>query len=111
MSLEPDAYVPVQMWERLGRYVGDTDEAFLQDCVDQATVLVEGYLGSKLGKVHGPVLDLAIIQTGSELHARKNAPSGVAQFATGSENPVRLARDPMTSTYPLLRRYVGWGIA
>jgi len=35
----------------------------------------------------------------------------VAQFTTLDGSAIRIARDPMVGAYPLLRRYVGWGIA
>lgn len=109
MPLEPD--VGSEPWERLATYVGASgaDESLLRDAWDQAEVMVTDYIGAVT--VPPKILDLAIIQTGSELFARRSAPSGIAQYATGDMNPVRLARDPMTGTYPMLRRYVGRGIA
>lgn len=98
-------------WSALLAFVGEgsVDHEFVKDCWEQAVVMVDRFVGDAL--VPAPVLRLAYIQTGSELYARKNAPSGVQGFADGSQNPVRLAKDPMTSVYPLLRPFVGWGIA
>lgn len=94
-------------WLALLGYVGEgsVDEDFVKDCWDQAVALVDRYVGS--ASVPAPLMRNAYVQTGSELYARRNAPSGITGFADGSENPVRLARDPMTSVYPLLRRFVG----
>lgn len=101
----------MEPWERLKRYVNasEVDDELVRESWNQAKALVDTFVGQ--ADVPAPILDLAYVQTGSELFARRSAPSGVSQFATGGENPVRLARDPMTGTYPLLRRFVGWGIA
>lgn len=98
-------------WEALLDYVGEgsVDHGFVQDCWEQAVALVDRFIGS--ASVPQPVLNGAYIQTGSELYARRNAPSGITGFSDGSDNPIRLARDPMTSVYPILRRFVSRGFA
>lgn len=103
--------VEVEPWEALLAYVGagSVDPEFVKDCWERAVALVDRYVGQKL--VPAPILQLAYVQTGSELYARKDAPSGAQGWADGTPNPVRLAKDPMTSVYPLLRPFVGWGIA
>jgi len=56
-------------------------------------------------------LDNAYLQVGSELFHRRNAPSGIAQFSSlDGTSPVRVAKDPMTSVYPLLNRWVVNGV-
>jgi len=57
------------------------------------------------------VLDRAIKEVGSELFHRRQAPGGVAQFAGLDGAPIRVARDPMVSAYPILARHVGPAIA
>lgn len=87
------------------------DEAFVAECWEQAQALVDAFVRN--AKVPKPVLKLAYLQVGSELYHRRNAPSGIGQFATLDGGPVapRLARDPLTPVYPVLRRYVGGGFA
>jgi hypothetical protein len=46
----------------------------------------------------------------SELFHRRNAPNGIAQFASMDGTAMRVSRDPLTSTYPLLNRYVLGGV-
>lgn len=99
----------------LAAYVGaESDPAvysgFTADCWDRADELVCAYVGS--APVPAPVLALARLNVGAELYARRNAPSGIAQFATpGDAAPLRLARDPMAGVYPILSRYTGLGVA
>lgn len=87
-------------------YVGASvsDNAFLQDCLDTATALVDAYVGSNL--IPDAVLENAYLQVGSEIYNRRSAPSGIAQFAAFDGAPVRVARDPMTSTYPMLNLFM-----
>jgi len=85
------------------------DLEFIQSCEYQAQDLVDGYVG--LAIVPLTILERAYLEVGSELFHRRSAPNGVAQFTTLDGSAIRIARDPMVGAYPLLRRYVGWGIA
>lgn len=86
-----------------------SDEAFVTTCLAEATALVQAYVGTAV--VPPVVLDRAVLEVGSELFHRRQAPSGVAQFAALDGAPIRVARDPMVGAYPLLARYVGGGFA
>lgn len=106
----PDPYVALD-WESLKAYVRSqaNDDEFVQSCWAQASQLVSDAIPE--GKtVPEPIRDLAIQGVGSELFHRRQAPNGVAQFATADGNPVRVARDPMVAAWPLLRPYIGLGI-
>lgn len=97
----------------LSQYVGaNTDDtAFVASCWARADALITQYIGLA-AEVPWAILDGATLDVGSELYHRRNSPSGIAQFATaGDASPVRLARDPMTSVYPVLARFVGAGVA
>ena len=48
----------------------------------------------------------AYLECGSELYHRRSAPNGIAQFTSYDGSPMRIARDPMTPVYALLRRYI-----
>lgn len=97
----------------LATYVGAAEgdgSFFIPNTLTQAQTLVADYVGSAV--VPEAVMDVAVLNVGSELYHRRNAPSGISQFAVAGEvSPVRLARDPLTSVYPLLARYVGLGVA
>lgn len=90
----------------VGASVSDTD--FLTKCLGTAQNLVDAYVGSNL--IPDEVLDNAYLQVGSEIYNRRSAPSGIAQFAAFDGAPVRVARDPMTSTYPILNRFMVGGV-
>jgi hypothetical protein len=85
-------------------YVGSTDTDFATTCLAEATALVEAFVGSAV--VPSEIVDRAILETASELFHRRNAPSGLQQFAEMDGIPARLNRDPMTQSYSLLRKYV-----
>jgi hypothetical protein len=68
-----------------------------------AKVLVDDYVGDV--DVPQEVLDNAYLQLAQELQLRQRSPGGVSSFA-GAEVPTRVARDAMTSIYPLLDHYV-----
>jgi hypothetical protein len=107
-------YIPAD-WERLKGYVRSQagDDAFVQSCWAEATQLVEDACKDVEGNaidVPISVRDRAKVEVGSELFHRRQAPNGVAQFATADGNPVRVARDPMVGAWPILRPYIGLGI-
>lgn len=95
----------------LQEYVGapDSDAAFVEQCWDEATALVNQYVGDETIPV--AVLDRAFLEVGSELYHRRQAPNGIAQFASMDGSPVRVARDPMVGAYPILNRFMVVGIA
>lgn len=96
----------------LKAYVGasNTDTDFLTTCLATAFDLVDSYIGSASANVPESVLDNAHLQVGSEMYHRRSAPSGITQFASFDGSAMRVARDPMASTYPMLQRYVLGGV-
>lgn len=102
-------------WQELRDYVNasGSDNDFVEHCFDEATVLVEQYIGD--ATVDADAKIRAILECGSELYHRRAAPNGVAQFATMDGNSaIRVARDPMVGAYPILARWLpagGLGIA
>lgn len=95
----------------LKAYVGaSTTDAFVETCWVEAEELVTQYVGPTTF-VPEPVLRRACLEVGSELYHRREAPNGVAQFATLDSAPIRVARDPMVGAYPILNRFTGGGFA
>lgn len=91
-------------------YVGadERDATYAGECVETAIALVDKHIGT--ADVPPAIRRRAILEAGSELFHRKNAPNGISQFATpDGMSPVRVARDPMLSVYPLLAEFVGMG--
>ena len=89
-------------WTDLKAYVGAStnDDAYVEECWDTAKDLVASYIAST--KVPVGVLKRCYLEVGSELFHRRNAPMGVAQYATYDSAPVNTARDPLVGVYPLL---------
>lgn len=95
----------------LGEYVGANpgDEGFVAACLVEATALVEQFIGSR--EVPAPIKARAVLEVGSELFHRRQAPNGIAQFQGLDASPVRVARNPMVAAYPILTPYTGTGLA
>lgn len=106
-----DEYVPLSA-ASLKAYVRaqQGDDEFVTSCWAQAVQLVDEACEGARTAVPASISDLAKLGVGSELFHRRQAPNGIAQFATADGNPVRVARDPMVAAWPLLRPYVGLGI-
>lgn len=97
--------------EALAEYVkAGTVTAYVGQCWDEAQALVGRHIGD--AQVPETIVTRATIEVGAELYNRQNAPSGVLNQATEfGGTPTRVARDPMVAAYPLLRPWVGQGIA
>lgn len=75
-----------------------------------AVALVDNFCLDAGATVPQVILDQCYILTGAESFQRRQSPGGVTQFADGTANPIRLAKDPMTPAYALLTPFVGLGI-
>ena len=96
--------------ERAIEYVNtEAGDDELGHALEEAIVLVMHHIGDV--EVPDTIRDRAILEAVSELYHRRNAPSGISQFATPDGAPVRVARDPLVGVYPILRPYVGLGFA
>lgn len=107
-----DAEVTPEGVALLRAYVNahEADDAALERAWDSAAALVAAYVG--LSVVPPVVLQQATLLVAAELFQRRNAPNGIAQFATpDGYSGIRVARDPMLSAYPLLRPFTGLGFA
>lgn len=97
-------------WTDLQHYVNDhgtASEEFLRTCLDTATTLVDTYIGS--ATVPAAVKESAVLEVGSKLYQRRNAPDGSYSDPTLTPTPM-VARDPMVTAYPILNRYIVAGI-
>ena len=95
--------------EQLADYVGTKETTgFIETCLDGATQMISNYVGN--ASVPQATFDNCVLTVGSELFHRRSAPNGVTQFAAFDGQAVRVARDPMTSVYPILLQFVGVGI-
>jgi len=91
--------------EQLQDYVGTKETgAFIEGCLASANSLINNYI--KAAAVPATIRDQSVLTVASELFHRRSAPNGVAQFAAMDGQPVRVAKDPMNSVYPLLMPFV-----
>jgi hypothetical protein len=90
-------------------YLGTTETGdFITSALSAGHALVDAYQGEV--EVPTQLHTQAVMICASEIYHRRSAPNGVAQFAAFDGQPVRVAKDPMNAVYPLLMRYVGFGV-
>lgn len=95
--------------EQFQDYVGTKEDgAFVDRCITTARILITNYVRD--AEVPEAIKDTAILTVASELFHRRSAPNGIAQFASMDGSPVRVAKDPMNSVYPLLLPFVKVGL-
>lgn len=109
-----DEYVPITA-DSLGNYVGASsgDSEYVGQCFAEAGALVDNLITESATKpVPVPIRDRCVLEAGSELFHRRQAPNGIAQFATpDGAAPVRVARDPLIGVYPILEPFLPLGFA
>lgn len=94
--------------EDFAEYVGiDADEPRLQDVVDTACVLLEDFLSGAFREVPQEVFTNEALRTAHAVYKQSESVGGSTQvFELGMTTNTRTARDPLSSSYPTLRRYV-----
>jgi hypothetical protein len=94
----------------LQAYIGTEETGdFIESCLSAGNALVGNYIG-EIDTVPNEVHRQAILICASELFHRRSAPNGIAQFASLDGSPMRVAKDPMSSVYPLLLPFVNYGV-
>jgi hypothetical protein len=94
----------------LKAYIGTEETGdFIESCLSAGNAQVGNYIGA-VDTVPNEIHNQAILICASELFHRRSAPNGIAQFASMDGSPIRVAKDPMSSVYPLLLPYVGYGV-
>lgn len=88
-----------------------TEEAFAQSCAEGAMALVDAFVS--VGSVPDSIIARAYLVVAAEMFEQRNAPSGIRQFSAEGVAPegMRVARDPMTGAYPILRPFLRGGFA
>ena len=99
--------------EKLSAYVraSDRDRDFVGECAERAVALVASRVGEQ--SVPASVLSAAHLEVGANLYQRRASAIGTTNYGDPETlgNPMRPALDPMTPAWPLLRPYLGPGIA
>ena len=85
------------------------DDAFVTSCAAQALALVAKIVGTD--EVPKEISDRAVIEAGSELFHKRQAPNGISQYADAAGTPMRIARDPMNVARVILQPYLRLGFA
>lgn len=104
-----------QLTERLTAYVTPgaravaVDRDYIASCVTEALALVGQVCGTHT--VDEAIRERAVIETGSELFHRRQAPNGISQFAAPDGSAMRVARDPMNVARTILAPFVPLGFA
>jgi hypothetical protein len=91
-------------------YVGTKDASdFPQRCLDAGLAEVNLMIG-EVTTVPATIKDVCVLQVASEHWNRRNAPSGIAQFADGTGQGMRVSLDTKRSIYAQLLPFLGWSV-
>lgn len=105
-----------QLTEALSAYVTPdarhvvVDTEYVTACASEARSLVSQLVGTTEG-VPADIRRRAIIEAGSELFHKRQAPNGISQFADAAGTPMRVARDPMNVARVILQPFLPLGFA
>lgn len=97
----------------LANYVraSDRDKGFVRETEARAAQLISDKVGA--ADVPESVLSAAILEVAANLYQRRVSSIGTTSYGDPETmgNPMRPALDPMTPAWPLLRPYLGPGLA
>lgn len=116
MTTDPGASEELtQLVEQLREYVTPEarhvaiDDAFVTSCATEARALVDRLIGTE--SVPAEIRTRAIIEAGSELFHKRQAPNGISQYADPAGTPMRIARDPLNVARVILQPFLPLGFA
>lgn len=112
MNLEP-ARVS-RLVEALHSSKADLSEArraSLETLLTTAHSLVTAFTGAQWDTIPTTVQNHVLTTVARELETREKSPGGVFAAFGEHDSGIRLARDPLTMAYPLMRPYIGGGFA
>lgn len=91
-------------------YVGTKDTSdFPAVCLSAAKHEINQMIGT-VTTVPQDVKHVCTLQIASEHWNRRNAPSGIAQFADGTGQGMRVSLDTKRSVYAQLLPFLGWSV-
>lgn len=95
--------------EQFATYIGDPDmtESGYADALATAIALVDQFVTSAFREVPQAVYSNEVLRTGHSVWKQSESVGGTNQQVMDfGQIPVRAPRDPMTGSYPVLRKYV-----
>jgi len=110
---ESTAYPPDMPQVDLDGYVraSGRDAQFITETAARAAQLVKDKIGD--ADVPDAVLSAAILEVAANLYQRRQSSIGTTSYGDPEimGNPMKPALDPLTPAWPLLRGYIGPGLA
>lgn len=99
--------------EALARYVEESPTE--QDVIDAATVALELVSGkltpAKSVSIPDAIGSLAVVECGAAIYYRRTARNGIVSYDGADVQPMRIAKDPLSTVYTILSPYMSPGIA
>lgn len=81
--------------------------AFVEECHDLAVLIVEKHIEDN--EIDEEVVDECVLRTGINLYFADEAKFGIMQYAEEGI-PMRVNKDPMHNSYPILDKYMVQGL-
>lgn len=91
--------------------MNDERRQALERLLKTSAEMLTKYAGPTWDAIPTTVQDHALTTVARELETREKSPGGVFAAFGEHDGAIRLARDPMTLVYPLLRPYLPGGFA
>jgi len=85
------------------------DDVYVTACASEARALVDQLIATN--DVPAEIRTRAIIEAGSELFHKRQAPNGISQYADAAGTPMRIARDPLNVARVILQPFLPLGFA
>lgn len=85
----------------------DESEPYIEEALEVATALVDDYISNAYRDVPQSVYSNEVLRTAHAVYKQNETVSGSQQVVElGQVTTTRFNRDPLTASYPTLRRYV-----
>ncbi len=99
--------------KQLADYLDEApDDLHVVAAAEEALVLLGGrFTQAEYSALPDEVGSLATREAGASLYYRRTARNGITTFGSADVTPMRIAKDPLSTVYPILSPYLSPGFA
>lgn len=89
----------------------DEDETVIGAAQVALDMVEARFTFAELERVPASVGKLAVVEAGAAIYYRRTARNGITTFGSTDVMPMRIAKDPLSTVYPIIAPYVTPGFA